>query len=221
MRCGLLCAAPAASVSVRSAVEFGHAALHLEGLLVGLAADRHHRVVGTRKPPSLEEFLKSRLAVLGEFGLERSNPCTEERLHHPLGSVEAPVDEHCGDHGLERVAKNRGFGGTPCPRFAGAKPDAGTEVEVECHLMQDRGTHKACPRTRQCALVGLFEAVEQRNAHDQTQYRIAEELEALAVRLAETAVGERFLEQCTLYKGVAQALLELPEQERAILVPDT
>src|SRR5690606_17297398 len=82
-----------------------------------------------------------------------------------------------------------------------AKPQVLTQFEPLGQLRQGHSLHQSGTQTRQLALPGLGEALEERLRRDEVENRVAQKLQALVIAPTQAAVGQR--------------------QDQQILIPET
>ena len=160
----------------------------------------------------LQQFLKVRLGfgIVDCHGGLRFDPW----LDQGAGGLQTAVEEHSTDHGFERTGEERLFVAPPGTLLAMAEPEGRTELQAPGAARERLRAHDPGLDARKVAFRRQRSAAEEPAGGDQTEHRVAQELEALVVLLqplfvGEGGVGQGLLEQRAILEPVAEPLLEL------------
>src|SRR6185436_1843521 len=202
----LLGAAAAAALAFGLDAGVGHNARHPEDLHVRLAAGALDGVHGQRMPIRLQEFLQARLGV---FERGRFRQCRDARLEQRFDALadrfHAAVEIQRAANRLEGIGQDGRSAETAGFLFAGSEEQQVAELHRQRDLRQRLLAHQARAQSRQVAFAGAGKFAVQPLREQQVQHRVAEEFETFVVRPVGTAMRERYDEQRTVARLVAQA----------------
>src|SRR6267143_704158 len=205
----LLGVSPAASASLGPHRELRNQALDLEILAVSRPVGCEDGILRQRDLPGLKQLLQKRLRVLA--GRRRIHRGKQRLIQAPNGFAgrrKTPVDKDGADQSFERVGQNRGPRESAAPQLAFAQLQVIADAERLRQLMQGLLAHQLRAQPRQVSLGKLVEALEQLGRDHAVQNPVAQELQSLVVKGAETAVRERPQQQLGPGKTVSDLLLK-------------
>src|SRR5437660_608943 len=205
----LLGVSPAASGSRGPHRELGNQAFDLEVLAVSRPVGCEHGILRQRDLPRLKQLLQKRFRVLAER--RRIQRGKQRQIQAPNGFAgrrKAPVDKDGTDQGFERVGQDRGPRESAAPQLALAQLQVVAYAERLRHLMQGLLAHQLSAQPRQVSLGKLVAAFEQLGCDHAVQNAVAQELQALVVQGAVTAVRKGPQQQLGPGKMVSDMLLK-------------
>ncbi len=180
---------------------------------MGLPTGRLDPVGRYRHLASLQPFLQGRFRVLapafqggfGQQGLEQSQ-------HQVTGGLEAGIKVDRTDDGLQRIGQNRGALGASALGLAFAEAHDLGQAQLHRQAVQHVLAHQMGSDAGEVALVTAVEAAVEQARHTETEYGVAQELEALVVLGPEALVGHGPHQQAGVGKHVPQPLLQRLER---------
>ena len=178
---------------------------------MGLATDAEHPVLGQAQTPCLQVLLQARLGVL-EHGCSRQvlEMPLPEALHQAAGGLQATVQIHRPDDGLEGIGKNGIAAETTALQFPGPQVEVFSKPELARNPGQGLAPHQGRAQPAQLALAVFGEAAVEYLGDQHAEHGIAEKLQSFVVAAAGTAVSERPFEQGLILEGVPQGFPEIP-----------
>src|SRR5882762_886897 len=187
----LLGVLPAASASRGPHRELGNQALDFEILVVSRPAGCDHGILRQGEFPGLKQFLQKGFRVFAErLRIQRGEQRLVQAPNGFAGHRETPVDKDRTDQSFERIGQNRGPREPAALQLAFAQLQVIAHAERLRHLIQSLLAYELRPQPRQVSLGKLAEAFEQLGCNDAVENAVAQELQALVVKRAVTAVRE-------------------------------
>ncbi len=178
-----------------------------EPLFVRFAAHFFQRVFRQRESARLQFFLQSRLGILERLGRGQfAQALAEQPVHHVTGGLDAAVEVDRAENRLEAVRQDGIAAEAARLQFAAAESQLVAEVEFAADRRERRTAHERGAEPAEVAFGGVRERAEREQRDREVEDRVAEEFEALVVRAAGAAVGQRCLEQ----PGITKAIPEPP-----------
>ena len=182
---------------------------------MGLARDAQELVIGQAVAAGLQPFLEQGLRVLAlGVGVEGLDAGGEQPRDDAPGRLEAAVQQGRAQDGLEGVGEDGGTLGAAALQLPLAEAEMVAQVEPLGDLEQGLLVDQVGAQPGKGAFLQAREALVEHEADDAVEHPVAQELQALVVAGAETAVGEGLGKQVPLLEAVAQLGLELPQVPR-------
>lgn len=189
--------------------ELRHAAANSENLSVRLTIHTLHLIRGQGQMATLHVFLQASLRVLAAFAwVDAGEALLVEPEHDALRGPETAIENDRPEDRLERVGEYRRPFPTAAFLFALADPEVPRKIEANSERMKCRLAHEVRPHPGQLSLRQVGKALEQGEGDHAIQHAVADELEPLIVRLAETAVRQSLAQAARFDENVTEGGFE-------------
>lgn len=163
--------------------------------------DQH--VLGQSQCTRLQPFLKSRLRVLAEIaGMQSVQGRLEPRAHLTPTGFPAILEESRSGQGFKRIGQDGVAAVASCLELARPELQAFAQLQSPRDIRQSAFADEVSAHARQAPLVKLRKTLVQQFRDDQADHGITEELQALVVRTARTAVRQRLFAECQTHESV-------------------